>query len=234
MRLIGLLGGLGWQTTAMYYRLMNECVQKKLGDGHSARTLMHAVDYHAIEPHLRSDDWDGIGRILGEAACGLKAGGAEFLVIASNALHRVADRISSASGLELLHIADPAGFKIHKDGFRKVGLLGTQLTMSSRFYSDRLSERFGIAVITPEPREQAEVHRIIFDELAQGVVRNGSRHFLGTLIRDLHGRGADAIMLGCSVITMIVPPDNDMIPVYDATRLHTQAAVNLALQDAHV
>ncbi|WP_412050373.1 aspartate/glutamate racemase family protein [Hoeflea sp. Naph1] len=231
MKLIGLLGGVGWETTAIYYRLLNEYVQRDLGGHHSARILIHSLDSGDIESHRRAGNWDEIGHILGEAAGALKAGGAEFIILATNTMHRIADHISTVSDLELLHIADPVGAKLRADGFTRVALLGTRHTMESDFYPNVLETRYGLSVITPEPDERAEVQRIISDELCHGIIRAESEFFVGELVRKLHARGAEAVILGCSHITTIIPPECDIIPVYDTTRLHARAAVRHALGD---
>jgi aspartate racemase len=203
--------------------------QKQLGEQHTARILLHSVDFREIDLNRRRGDWAEVGRILGEAGSSLRAGGADFIVIASNTMHQIADRIHIESGLDLLHIGDPTGSEIQKDGYRKVALLGTRFTMESDFYPKLLSERYGLSVMAPDAEERTEVNRIMTDELRHGVVRTESRTFIGDLIRSLHQRGAEAVILACSEITMIVPPDTDMIPVYDTTRLHVRAAVKHAL-----
>lgn len=231
MKLIGLLGGMSWETSAIYYRMINEMVRRERGHNHAARLLMHSVDFNEIDLCRRRDDWDQIGRILGQAGRSLQAGGADFIVMASNTMHQIADHVRSFSGLDLLHIADPTGFEIRKDGFEKVAMLGTRYTMESQFYPELLANRYGIEVITPECEERAEVNRIIYEELSHGVVRTESRIYVANLIGRLHERGAQALVLACSEITMIVPPDHDIIPVYDTTRLHVRAAVQRSMKD---
>lgn len=231
MKLIGLLGGFDWENTANYYRMINELVRRERGSEHAARVLLHSVDLEEIQGCRRRGDWDEIRSILGRAARSLQAGGADFIVMAGNTLHQIADHIRSVSGLEVLHIADPTGFEIHKDGYATAAMLGTRHTMESRFYPEMLAERYGITVITPEPDERDEVHRIINEELSQGVVRTESRVYVANLIGRLHDRGAEALILACSTITMIVPPDRDIIPVYDTTRLHVRATVLHSMKD---
>lgn len=232
MKLIGLLGGMSWDTTATYYRMMNEYAQRARGGRHSARILMHSIDFRDVDEHRREGNWDEIGRVLGEAARSLKAGGADFIVLATNGMHRLADRISQDSELDLLHIADPVGFELRKNGHRKVALLGTCFTMESDFYDQRLGAQYGLSVIKPNQPERAEVHRIIYEELGRGVIRTESRQYLGALIGKLHERGADAVILGCSAISKIIPTDCDLIPAYDTTRLHACAAIKRALDGA--
>lgn len=230
MKLIGLLGAFGWKTTATYYRLINEYTRRELGGAHTARILLHSLNSHGVDHHQHRNEWAQIGEILGEGGRSLKAGGADFIILTSNSLHRVADLVQTKSELELLHIADPAGAIIHRDGHNSVALIGTKNTMESGFYQTWLLDRYGITVITPESDEQARVHEIIFKELADGVIHPDSRRFISALIGRLHQRGAQAVILGCSEITMIVPPDYDLIPVYDTTRLHARAAVERALE----
>lgn len=230
MKLIGLLGGLSWEASSNYYRMMNEFVQRELGGYHTARILLHSVDYSEIKDSSSSGDLDRLASVLSEAGRSLRAGGADFIVIANNTMHQFASRIEGASGLDLLHIADPTGAEIRKAGHRTVALLGTRVTMEGDFYSERLLESSGISVITPELQERIEVNRLIYDELVHGVVRTGSRDFLGDLIHKLQVRGAEAVVLGCSELTAIVPPDNGAFRIYDTTRLHAKAAVKRALE----
>jgi aspartate racemase len=230
MKLIGLLGAVGWKTTANYYRMINEYTRRELGGAHTARILLHSPNSQMLDQHQRSNEWHQIGEILGEAGRSLKAGGADFIVLTSNSMHQVADLVRRKSELDLLHIAEPAGARIHDDGHQLVALIGTRNTMESSFYQSWLGERYGIKVIAPEANERVRVQEIIFDELADGVIHPGSRRYVSDLIGKLHQRGAQGIILGCSEITAIVPPDYDIIPVYDTTRLHARAAVQRALE----
>ncbi len=229
MKLIGLLGGMSWESTALYYRLMNEEVKARLGGLHSARILMHSVDFHAIETRQHEGDWDGTAQILGDAARGLAAGGAEFLVIATNTMHKVAESIEAQSGLPILHIADPTGAALVADGVGKVGLLGTRFTMEQPFYRERLEREFGLEVIVPHAESQAAIHRIIYEELCKGVVTEASAEVFHGVIANLAAAGAEAVILGCTEITMIVDPQSVDLPTYDTTALHAKAAVERAL-----
>ncbi|AKI03104.1 aspartate racemase [Hoeflea sp. IMCC20628] len=235
MNLIGLLGGInGWKTTATYYRLMNEYARKQLGDDHTARVLLHSVNYQQIREYRANDDWGSIRSVLAEAGSGLKAGGAKFIVLAANSIHQVSDAISAESGLDLLHIADPVGSEIAADGFGKVGLLGTRATMETDVYSHRLERTFGISTIIPEREDRVQLDQIIYTELSAGVIRPGLQTYLNDLIRKLSDRGADAIILGCPELTLMVPPDSDTIPAYDTTRLHARAAVRRSIEEYYV
>ncbi|MGJ8572347.1 MAG: aspartate/glutamate racemase family protein [Hoeflea sp.] len=230
MKLIGLLGGLGWESTSLYYRLLNEFTQRQLGEGHGARILLHSVDNGAIREAISQGNVDDVVSILSDAVRSLKDGGADFLVMANNAMHRYAEQIEPAAGIELLHISDPTGSEVRQAGHRKVALLGTRTTMESGFYAERLQANGGTKVIAPELSERVEVDRVIFDELARGVMRTGSREFMSELIRKLCDRGAEAVVLGCSELTTIITPTRDAIQFYDTTRLHAKAAVKRALE----
>jgi aspartate racemase len=230
VKLIGLLGGMSWESTALYYRLMNEAVKARLGGLHSARILMHSVDFHDIEQRQHSGDWDGTTDILAEAARGLKAGGAGFLVIATNTMHKVAEIIAERSGLDVLHIADPTGEAIRADGIKRVALLGTRFTMEQDFYRKRLEERFALYVTVPDELERNDVHRIIYEELCLGVTKPASAARYGAIIENMKERGAEAVILGCTEIAMIVSEANSALPCYDTTALHARAAVARALE----
>lgn len=229
MKLIGLLGGMSWESTALYYRLMNEEVRAKLGGLHSARVLLHSVDFHDIERRQHAGDWAGTAEILGKAAEGLKAGGAEFLVIATNTMHKVAHEIEAASGLQILHIADPTGEALLNAGVKKVGLLGTRFTMEQDFYRDRLIDKFNLDVMTPDLPDRDTIHRIIYEELCLGIIKPESAAAYCTIIDKFKQSGAEAVILGCTEITMIVSGANSSLPVFDTTALHAKAAAALAL-----
>lgn len=229
MKLIGLIGGMSWESSAIYYRLMNERVRDRLGGHHSARLLLHSVDFHAIKEMQHEGDWVGTARLLGQAARSLKAGGADFLVIATNTMHKVAREIEAESGLEVIHIADPTGEALAADGVSRVALLGTRFTMEQDFYRRRLEERFGLEVLVPEAGEREEIHRIIYDELCLGIVRRESAETYRDIIAAMRDRGAEAVILGCTEITMIVDEHVSPMPAYDTTRLHAEAAVDRAI-----
>lgn len=229
MKLIGLLGGMSWESTALYYRLMNEEVRNRLGGLHSARVILHSVDFHEIELRQHSGDWDGTAQILSDAAKGLKSGGADFLVIATNTMHKVAPQIEAASNLDILHIADPTGEALVRDGVRRVALLGTRFTMEQDFYRDRLARKFGLDVLVPGDEDRNTIHRIIYDELCLGVTKPDSALAYVGIIARLQAKGAEAVILGCTEITMIINAGNSPLPVYDTTRLHALAAVERAL-----
>ena len=230
MKLIGLLGGLGWESTSLYYRMLNEFTQKELGGDHTARVLLHSVNNGMVKESSSKGDYNQVVSLLSEAGCSLKAGGADFIVVANNALHQFADQIERASGLDLLHISEPTDTEIQKAGHKTVALLGTRATMEGDFYSQRFQLNSGARIVTPDEKERIEVNRIILDELALGVLSQGSRDFMGELINKLHDRGAEAIVLGCSELTAIVAPCRNTMRIYDTTRLHAKAAVKRALE----
>lgn len=230
MKLIGMLGGLGWESTSLYYRMLNEFTQRQLGSSHAARVLLHSVDYGAIKGAVSEGDEDRVLSILCEAATSLKNGGADFAVIASNSMHRYADQIEHVTGIELLHISDPTVSEVMKAGHQTVALLGTRATMESSFYAQRLREHANTAVIAPDLAERVEVDRVIFDELGRGVMQSCSRDFISGLIGQLCDRGAQAVVLGCSQLKTIITPSCDPLPFYDTTRLHAKAAVERALE----
>ena len=230
MKLIGILGGLGWEATSRYYRMINEYTQKQLGEQHSARILLHTVDHAEIKYHNGRGDLEKVVEILSNAARSLKDGGADFLVIANNALHEFAGRIEADSGIDLLHISDPTGREIRDAGYSRVALLGTRATMEGDFYSERVLRISGAGVITPDLADRIEINRIIFDELSRGVLRGGAIQYIERMIETLHWRGAEAVVLGCSELTAAVSPDLGRIRIYDTTRLHAKAATMRALE----
>ncbi|TCD13798.1 aspartate/glutamate racemase family protein [Oricola cellulosilytica] len=232
MRLIGVLGGMSWESTALYYRAMNEAARETLGGLHSARILLQSVDFEEIQRYQHEADWNACARILVEAAQGLKAGGAAFLVIATNTMHKLATEVGEGSGLEVLHIADPTGAAIADAGHRTVGLLATRFTMEERFYRDRLEGKFGLEVRLPDQGERDDVHRIIYEELCLGRVEDGSRRRYLKIMERMRREGCDAFILGCTEITMLIDASNSPVPVFDTTVLHARAAVACALEAA--
>ena len=229
MQTIGVLGGMSWESTALYYRLMNECCRDRLGGHHSARILLHSVDFDQIERCQRAGRWDEMAVILGDAATGLAGAGADFLVIATNTMHRLANEIAARSGLDVLHIVDPTANALTQAGVTRVGLLGTRYTMEQDFYRGRLAEGHGLEVIVPCEADRSTVHRVIYDELCLGVVAPASRILYQQTIERLKEEGADAVILGCTEITMLIAPGDSALPVYDTTALHAVAAVDRAI-----
>jgi aspartate racemase len=228
VKLIGLLGGMSWESTAHYYRAINESVRDRVGGLHSAEIIMHSVDFAPIAELQARDDWDASARILGSAARGLADAGAEFLVIATNTMHIVAPQIEAAAGIPVLHIADPTAEAAIAAGVSTLGLLGTRFTMEKDFYLARLRER-GLSAIVPDQADRDTVHRIIYDELVLGIVREESREEYRAVIERLIDRGADGIIYGCTEIMMLVGPEDSAVPTFDTTELHALAAVERAL-----
>jgi aspartate racemase len=228
-QVIGLIGGMSWKSSAEYYRLINEGVRARLGGLHSARCLMWSFDFADIEALQRTDRWDEAALLMVEAAQRLERGGADFLVIATNTMHIAAPQVQAASSLPLLHIADPTAERIKAAGLRRVGLLGTAFTMEQDFYKGRLAQQHGLEVLVPEMPDRATVHRIIYEELVQGHIRDASRQAYRKVIERLVARGAEAIILGCTEIMLLLAPEDSPVPLFDTTGLHAEAAVARAL-----
>jgi aspartate racemase len=229
LKTIGLLGGMSWESTLDYYRQINEGIKTRLGGLHSARLVLYSVDFAPIEDSMRRGDWDGAGAHLAEAARRVEAGGADFLLICTNTLHRVADAVAAAVSIPLLHIADAAAEALVEDGKKKAGLLGTAFTMEQDFYKGRLAERHGLEVIVPGAADRQRVHEIIFQELCLGQVRPDSKEVFLRIVADLAAEGAEAVILGCTEIGMLIGPADTPVALYDTTRLHAAKAVDWAL-----
>jgi amino-acid racemase len=229
MRRIGLLGGMSWESSAEYYRLVNEATRDRLGGLHSADCVLRSVDFTAVERLQREGRWDEAGALLAREASGLVAAGAELLVLCTNTMHKVADVITAAVDIPFVHIADTTADAVRAYGFRSVGLLATAYTMEQDFYVGRLRDTHGLDVIVPEPDDRAIVHSVIYDELCVGVIKDASRDEYRRIMRELADRGAQAILLGCTEIDLLVGPADAPVPVFDTTRLHAERAVELAL-----
>ena len=229
MKTLGLIGGMSWESTLPYYRLINEAVKTRLGGLHSARLVLYSVDFHDIEVLQREGRWDEAGALLAQAARALDAAGAQALVLCTNTMHKVAAAIEAATPRPLLHIADPTAAAIRAAGFGRVGLLGTRFTMEQDFYHARLEQRHGIEVLVPEASDRDAVHRIIYDELCLGTVREPSRAIYREVIGRLIERGAQAVILGCTEIGLLVGPDDAAVPLFDTTALHAAAAAAWAM-----
>lgn len=229
MQTIGILGGMSWESTAHYYRRINEGMKHRLGGLHSARIALVSVDFAAIEPLQAADDWDTAGTLLAEDARRVEMAGADFLLLATNTMHRCADAIERAVDIPLLHLADATAEAALARGHERVGLLGTRYSMEQPFYRERLEAR-GLDVDVPGERDRAELNRIIFDELCLGTIDERSRATLLRMIRDLAADGVDAVIAGCTEITMLVGPDDSPLPLLDTTAIHADAAVDTALE----
>jgi aspartate racemase len=230
VRTIGLLGGMSWESTAIYYRIINETVKQRLGGLHSAKVVLYSVDFEEIEQLQHRDRWDEAGRLLAEAASRIEAAGAECLVICTNTMHRVAAEIESAVRIPLLHIADATAAALRAAGIVSAGLLGTRFTMEQEFYRGRL-ESHGIQVIVPDDAGRETVHRVIYEELCQGQVKEESRSEFAKIIESLAARGAAGVILGCTEIGLLVRAGDSPVPVYDTTEIHARRAVEWALEE---
>lgn len=234
MRIIGLIGGMSWESSTEYYRRINTLTRAALGPLASARSLMYTVDFREVEALQRADRWDEAAALLTDAGQRLERGGAACIVLCTNTMHKVAASLEAAVEIPLLHIADCTAERIKAAGIERVGFLGTAFTMEEPFYRGRLSERFGLDVLTPENADRALVHRIIYDELCQGKVEASSRAEYARIMRDLAARSAQGIILGCTEITLLVGQAESPVPVFDTTQIHAEAAVAFAMEPAHV
>lgn len=230
-KIVGLIGGMSWESSAHYYRLINEHVRDALGGMHSARLLLWSFDFAAIEALQRTADWQEATRRMIDAARRLEAAGATCIVICTNTMHRMAEDVQDAIGIPLLHIADPTAAAAQASGLKQVGLLGTAFTMEQAFYKGRLQDRHGLQVLVPGEEDRAEVHRIIYEELVQGRVLPASQAFYRQVMQRLVDRGAQAVILGCTEIMMLVGPDDASVPLLDTTALHARAAAQHLLGD---
>lgn len=230
MKTIGLIGGLSWESSVEYYRLINEGVKQKLGGLHSAQCLMVSVDFGPIEELMRQGNWQQVNKILVDAALHLKQGGADFIIICSNTIHKCADSISEQTGMPVLHIADAAAQKIKEQKIKKVGLLGTQFVMEGDFYRQKLKEDHGIEVVIPAEKEREIINEIIFQELCMGVLKKESKEQFKKIINKLLQLGAEGIVLGCTEIPLLIKQADVAAPVFDTTTLHAAMAVEYSLK----
>ncbi|MER7107807.1 aspartate/glutamate racemase family protein [Streptomyces sp. NPDC000229] len=228
MKTIGLIGGMSWESSAEYYRLLNELVRERLGGLHSARCILHSVDFAEIERLQVSGEWEQAGEVLAEAARGLAAAGADLLLICTNTMHRVAGQVQDAVPVPLLHLGDVTADAVRAAGLKTVGLLGTAFTMEQDFYRARLAGH-GLTVLVPEAQVRAEVNRIIYEELCLGVVEDSSRAAYQRAIDQLVADGAEGVVLGCTEIELLIGQEHSPVPVFPTTRLHAEAAVTAAL-----
>lgn len=230
MKVIGLMGGMSWESSDIYYQLINKRVQQVMGGVHSAKIIMHSLDFGEIETLQRSGNWKEMGRILGDVAEAMEKSGAEMLVLCTNTMHKLAPVIERRIEIPFLHIADTAGAEVERKGLKTVGLLGTQFTMEQKFYSERLKNRYDLNVITPSLKDREEVHRIIYDELVRGVFTDESRKIYCEIIERLIEKGAEGVILGCTEIPLLIQQEHCSIPVFDTTSLHAEAAATEAMK----
>ncbi len=232
MKTIGLIGGMSWESTANYYQIINREVKARLGGLHSGKVCLYSVDFAEIETLQHQGRWDDTARILSQAAKSVEAGGADFILICTNTMHKVADQIQQAVNVPIVHIADATAEKLVADGIKKVGLLGTRFTMEQDFYKQRLIDKFGVDVVVPSSDDQTIVHEVIYNELCKGEVREDSRQQYLAIIDKLVEEGAEAVILGCTEIAMLVEPQHTEVKLYDTTEIHAKAAVEAALNEA--
>lgn len=231
MKIIGLIGGMSWESTVPYYRQINEAVKARLGGLHSAKLILYSVDFHDIEQRQRAGQWAEAGDLLAKAARSLELAGADCLVLCTNTMHKVAGNIEAAVRIPLLHIADPTAAEIKRAGFSTVGLLGTRFTMEQDFYRARLQTKHGLQVLTPPSSDRDIIHQIIYEELCLGKIEPESRAKYRRIMADLKVQGAQAIILGCTEITLLVGPQDAEVPLFDTTRIHALKAAEWALAD---
>ncbi|MGG2143734.1 aspartate/glutamate racemase family protein [Symbiopectobacterium sp. RP] len=231
MKTLGLIGGMSWESTVPYYRLINERVQQRLGGLYSAKLILHSVDFHDIEQLQAQGAWEQVAQRLSEIALGLHQAGAEAIVICTNTMHKVADQVESASQLPVLHIADATADSLKQVGMTRVGLLGTRYTMEQDFYRGRLRERHSIDVIIPQPDQRDEINRVIYDELCRGVLLDRSREAFSIIIDRLALQGAEGVILGCTEIPLLIHQSDTKIPLFDTSYLHAIAAADYALEN---
>jgi aspartate racemase len=229
MKTLGLIGGMSWESTVPYYREINQAVKARLGDLHSAKLILYSVDFAEVEHLQATGQWEAAGALLADVAVKLERAGADALVLCTNTMHKVAGAIISAVNIPLLHIADPTAQAIKQAGFDTVGLLGTRFTMEQDFYRSRLEKDHGLTVLTPPQADRDLVHQIIYDELCLGDVREASRQTYLRVINDLQTQGAQAIILGCTEIALLVQPQHSTLPLFDTTALHARSAAHWAM-----
>jgi len=231
MKTIGLLGGMSWESTAEYYRIINQAVKERLGGYHSAKLLMYSVDFGEIEGLQHSGEWEDLTRLMIEAAWRVERGGADFLLICTNTMHKMAGEVEESLSIPLLHIADATADAIKANGLHKVGLLGTRFTMEQDFYRGRLRDAHGIEVLVPAVADREAVHSIIFDELCHGIIEPASRDELRRVIENLISEGAQGIVLGCTELPFLIKQEDVVAPLFDTTEIHALAAVDRALRE---
>jgi aspartate racemase len=230
MKTIGLIGGMSWESSIEYYRIINEITKKKLGGLHSAKSLMYSVDFAEVEILQHQGRWAEAAKMLIEAAKNLQNGGADFIVLCTNTMHKVADDIQASIKIPFLHIADATAQRVKNSGIQKLGLLGTRFTMEEDFYKGRLSQNYGLKVSVPNPQGREIIHRVIFDELVLGKIEQSSKAQFIDIIEQLVSQGAEGVILGCTEIGLLIHQEDCQVPLFDTTRIHAEAAVEYAFQ----
>ncbi|MFC5451180.1 aspartate/glutamate racemase family protein [Paenibacillus aestuarii] len=230
MKTIGLIGGMSWESSLLYYQIINECVKERLGGHNSAKSLMYSVNFQEIKSLQHQGNWGEATKMMIDSAQKLEMAGADFIVICTNTMHKMAQEVEEAVSIPLIHIADSTAAEIVKDGIKKVALLGTAFTMEQDFYKGRLTDKFGLEVIVPNEAERLAVHDIIYQELCLGIIKEDSKQAYLQIIKNLKLQGAEAVILGCTEITLLVSQADCSIPVYDTTRIHAESAIDFALR----
>jgi aspartate racemase len=230
MKTIGLIGGMSWESSLEYYRIINERAKARLGGFHSAKNVMYSVDFAEIETLQHQGKWPETAQILSHAARSVEAAGADFIVLCTNTMHKVAAEIESAVRIPLLHIADATAREVSSRGLKRIGLLGTRFTMEEDFYKGRLTQKHGLEVLVPSASDREIVHRVIYEELVVGQIEPSSRRQFVAIIERLAGEGAAGVILGCTEIGLLVKDEDSPVPLFDTTRVHAEAAVDFALE----
>ncbi|MDF2876902.1 MAG: aspartate racemase [Sporomusa sp.] len=230
MKTIGLIGGLSWESSAVYYRIINELVRDKAGGTHSAKSIMYSVDFGEFEKLQHQGDWEKLTELMIDAGMRLKNGGADFIVICTNTMHKMAEAVESQVGIPLLHIADAAADEVKKRGLRKVALLGTKFTMEQDFYKGRLAQKHGIEVVIPDVDEREVIHSVIYHELVLGKILESSRQSFVKIIDHMNSLGAEGVVLGCTEIPLLIRQKDCIVPIFDTTQIHATAAVEFSLR----
>ncbi len=230
MKTIGLIGGMSWESSLEYYRIINEMVKEKLGEPHSCKCIMYSVDFAEFESLQHDEEWELLSREMVDIACKLEKAGAELLIICTNTMHKMANDVQRSINIPLLHIADAAADKIITKKLSKVGLLGTKFTMEQDFYRGRLKDKYNIDVIIPDKQERDIVHKVIYNELISGIIKDDSRDEFKRIIKNLKENGAEGVILGCTEIPLLVKQEDSDIPVFNTTMLHARKSVELALK----
>ena len=230
MKVIGLIGGISWESSLEYYRIINETVKERLGGFHSAKCILYSLDFNDVVKLQHRGEWDKLAELMIDAAVKLKRAGAELLLICANTMHKVADHVQEKVGIPLIHIIDVTAEKIQKKGLRRVGLLGTRFTMEDDFYKRRMEEKHSIEVIVPEKSDRDIINKIIYNELCLGIIRKSSRKIIKNIINGLKLRGAEGIILGCTELPLLIRQEDTDIPLFNTTEIHAKAAVEYALR----
>ncbi|MCV9927658.1 aspartate/glutamate racemase family protein [Flavobacterium sp. LS1R49] len=230
MKTIGLLGGMSWESSTLYYQIINRTVQEKLGGVHSCKSIMYSVDFNEIATLQKEGEWDKLGLLMVDAAQQLEKAGANFIILCTNTMHKLSDEIEKGISIPLVHIVDATAEKINAENFKKIGLLGTSFTMEQDFFKGRLLDKYKIETIIPNPEQRLEVHRIIYEELVKGIIRDDSRTIFLDIITDLIHKGAEGIILGCTEIELLVTNEYTTTKLFNTAAIHAQKAVELALE----